>query len=455
MMSNNLAKNLHQNLGKLGLEATLADLPLWDLSVEITTLTKEVVKLFENDAVTPGVLLKKDGLFCGMLSRRRFLKRMSRPYALELFLHRPLSTFDNIENFAANVLSGDTPILTASQIALERDNGQMYEPIVVMGADGYYGLVDMPILLQAQSHIHQLTHQLLKEQTHVHMIQTEKMASLGRMLAGIAHEIRNPVNCIHGNMQFLQDYFGDLLTVVEAYQGEIKQPPQAIAELLENIELTFVQEDLPKILQSIEISAIRMTEIVASLGNFSRIDETKKQLVNLPECINSTLLILNNRCRRKGIKIHQDIEPNLPIILGYSGQLSQVLMNILANALDALEEKQEMLVQNQSSGWQPQIDIRVFSQFSDLEDGLSWVCVEIRDNGDGMPQDVQGNIFQDFFTTKSLGKGTGLGLAISNDIIRKKHQGRLEFNSIPGQGTAFLIWLPIETIGRSPVMQVA
>jgi signal transduction histidine kinase len=293
-MISNLAHNHSQSLVKLDLNATLADLPLCEISIDIARLTKEVVKLFENDAMIPGVILKRDGKFYGMLSRRRFLKRMSRPYALEIFLNRPLSTFDQIESFTASIFPDSTIILEASQAALERENGQMYEPIAVAKADGDYGLIDMPILLQAQSQIHQLTHQLLKEQTYAHMVQTEKMASLGRMLAGIAHEIRNPVNCIHGNMQFLQDYFGDLLSLVEVYQSEVGQPSPAIAKLLQEVELDFLQEDLSKILQSVELSAVRMTEIVTSLGNFSRIDETKKQLINLSGWINSTLLILES-----------------------------------------------------------------------------------------------------------------------------------------------------------------
>jgi signal transduction histidine kinase len=163
---------------------------------------------------------------------------------------------------------------------------------------------------------------------------------------------------------------------------------------------------------------------------------------------------LANRFRKKGVVIHQTIEPNLPEVLGYSGQLSQVLINILANALDALEEKQELLAVNLDSpqvmDWQPQINIRVFSRFSDLDHSQDWVCIEIQDNANGIPEAVQKNMFKDFFTTKSLGKGTGLGLAISHDIIQQKHQGRLKFQSILGQGTTFAIWLPVEwSAGKS------
>ena len=386
-----------------------------------------------------------------MVSRRRFLKRMSRPYALEIFLHRPLSTLYNVENFPVNILPDSTPVAEAAQFALEREGNQMYEPIVVERENGEYALIDVPLVLYAQSHIHQLTSQLLTEQTHAHMVQTEKMASLGRMVAGIAHEIRNPVNCVHGNMSFLQNYFDDLLTLVKTYQTEIPNPTPAIAEQLEEADIEFLEEDLPKILQSIEISAVRMTEIVASLRNFSRIDETKQQLIKLSECLDSTLLILNNRFKKSGITVTKNYEANLPDILGYSGQLSQVFINLLANALDALEEKQENQNPQVEPGWEPTINIDIFTKYHDPDDDFSveprdFICVQISDNANGISDEVKQRIFDDFFTTKPLGKGTGLGLSISHEIITKKHRGYLELQSQVDVGSAFLVWLPIGNI---------
>lgn len=426
------------HLETLSLHSTLAELPSYNKTVDVAHLTKVVVKLFEEDTLIPGVILKRNGLFYGMISRRRFLKRMSRPYALEIFLKRPLSTLYNVENFPVNILPEHTPILDAAQFVLERQEGQMYEPVVIETQEGGYSLIDVPLLLYAQSHIHQLTSQLLKEQTHAQRVQTEKMASLGRMVAGIAHELRNPVNCIHGNMDFLRDYFGDLLRLVEGLQREIPEPSPAIAALLEEVELDFLQEDLGKILESIAISSVRMTEIVTSLRNFSRVDERKQELINLPECIESTLLILNNRTKKKDITIFRDYDSDLPEILGYSGQLSQVFLNLFANALDAIEEKQ---AGNPETVWEPQIAVKI-TTLKNQNGDRPWICVQIQDNADGIPAEVQQQIFQDFFTTKPLGKGTGLGLAISHEIITQKHGGKIELDSQPGIGSTFAIWLP-------------
>ncbi|AFY38784.1 histidine kinase [[Leptolyngbya] sp. PCC 7376] len=446
----NLSSTYADSLAKLTIESSLRDLTLYKKSVDVKNLTKILLKIFENDTVIPGVILKKGKEFYGMVSRRRFLKRMSRPYALDLFLKRPLTTLYNVDNFPVNILPESTPVLEAAQFALEREGEQMYEPIVVQRENGKYALIDVPLVLYAQSHIHKLTNELLQEKTHAHVVQTEKMASLGRMVAGVAHEIRNPVNCVHGNVSFLQNYFDDLLGLVKMYQAELPQPSVMIANYLKDIEIEFLEEDLPKILQSVEISAVRMIEIVTSLRNFSRIDETKQQLIKLPECLDSTLLILNNRTKKHRVKITRNYEANLPDILGYSGQLSQVFINLLANALDALEEKlsrQDFLAE---TAWIPEIQVDIFTQFSELDsDGLNesrdWICVKISDNADGMPKKVRQRIFEEFFTTKPRGKGTGLGLAISHEIVTRKHAGRLELTTKIGEGSAFSIWLPLQS----------
>jgi signal transduction histidine kinase len=437
------------SFAKLTLGSTLAALPLFQTQLDVTSLTKKVVHKFQQDGLIPGIILRKKGKFYGMISRRRFLERMSRPYALEIFLNRPLSTLYDIENFSADVLPAGTPIPEAAEYALRRNPERMYEPIVAVDETQNYSLVDVPHLLNAQSHIYQLTHQLLKEQTHAHMVQTEKMASLGRMVAGVAHEIRNPVNCVYGNMSFIKNYFADLLNLVQAYQSELVTPSPAIAALEEEVELDFLKDDLPKILQSVELSAGRMTEIVASLRNFSRIDENKQQLVNVPECIDSTLLILNNRFKKQRVEVQKDYEANLPEILGFAGQLSQVFINLIANALDALDEKQSRIIKQNTDGKtlsQPLICLKIFAEFSEKEDKTDWLCVQIIDNADGIPENVQQHIFDNFFTTKPLGKGTGLGLAISHEIITQKHRGKLKLDSTLGQGSTFTVRLPIMTI---------
>ena len=182
------------------------------------------------------------------------------------------------------------------------------------------------------------------------MIQTEKMASLGQMVAGIAHEIKNPVGCITGNFEFLDDYCEKLIQLLTAYAAEVPQPSDDLSQLKDDYELDFIVEDLPKILKSIKLGSERLTKIVGSLQNFSHLDESRHQPANIHECIDSTLIILNNRLK-KGIKIIKTYA-DLPLVNCSSGQLSQVFMNLISNAIDALNEKKEKS-RNESSSWQP------------------------------------------------------------------------------------------------------
>lgn len=432
------------NLDHLSIDSILADLPSYTDTIEISCLTKQVINKFKEDAITPGIILVENGEFYSMISRRRFLERMSRPYALDIFSKRPISLLYNAESthLHVEILSANIPILKAARLSLRRSAEFIYEPLVIQKESGEYALIDVPQLLYAQSHLHKLTHQLLKEQTHTHMVQNEKMASLGRMVAGIAHEIRNPVNCIYGNIEFLENYFGDLLGLINLYQQEIKQPPQAIADFIEAIELDFLEKDLQKVIQSIQVSSERTARIVTNLRNFSHIDEKVMQVISIPECINGTLLILNSRIKNT-IQVQTDYEANLPDITGYSGQLSQVFMNLIVNAIDALEEKIEATKELSNSTWQPTITISATAHTLENSQRKNWLCINIIDNADGIPEDVQIKLFQDFFTTKPAGKGTGLGLTISREIITEKHQGRLELSSKLGVGSTFSVWLPI------------
>jgi signal transduction histidine kinase len=284
------------------------------------------------------------------------------------------------------------------------------------------------------------------QRTQAQMLQAEKMSSLGQLVAGIAHEVNNPVNFIHGNINYVHEYTQQLLELVELYQQTYTEPVPAIADKIDDIDLDFLSTDLPKLLSSMRIGTDRIAEIVKSLRNFSRLDEADLKQADLHEGLDNTLLILQHRLKstqhKTAISIMRDYG-SLPSVYCYPGQLNQVFMNILANAIDALAERQTL--QNSSSP--PQITIRT----QRIE---NWVEIAIADNGCGIPEDIQSRIFDPFFTTKPVGKGTGMGMSISYQIITQKHHGKLLFFSTPNQGTEFLIQIPIAPPAE-PVVKLA
>jgi NO-binding membrane sensor protein with MHYT domain/signal transduction histidine kinase len=273
------------------------------------------------------------------------------------------------------------------------------------------------------------------------LVQSEKMSSLGQLVAGVAHEINNPVGFIHGNLGHVQTYAQDLLSLVELYQKHYPNPIVEIQAKAEEIDLPFLQQDLDKILASMKIGTDRIRQIVLSLRNFSRIDEAAFKTVDIHEGIDSTLMILQHRLKasseRPAIEVIQDYA-KLPLLECYPGPLNQVLMNLLANAIDALEESNAKRTFQEIKDNPSQITIR--TGMLDQQ----WVEITILDNGSGIPEKVKKQIFDPFFTTKSIGKGTGMGLSISYQIIVEKHGGKLECVSNPNQGTEFVIQIPIQ-----------
>lgn len=295
---------------------------------------------------------------------------------------------------------------------------------------------------QAQSQALQHT---LKElqQTQAQVLQSEKMSSLGQLVAGIAHEINNPVNFIHGNLSHANSYAHDLLELVALYQQSYPQPTAAIADHLNAIDLDFLRQDLAKLLTSMQVGTERIREIVKSLRSFSRLDEAEVKPVNIHEGIDSTLMILQNRIKDNAsdheIKIIKHYG-KLPEVECFAGKLNQVFMNVLANAIDAVEEssvaRSSHPNQAASSTDQPTIHITTAIQGDR-------VAIRIADNGTGIPAAIQAKIFDPFFTTKPVGKGTGMGLSISYQIITDKHGGEFSCHSTRDQGTEFLIQIPI------------
>ncbi|MEM9539036.1 MAG: ATP-binding protein [Cyanobacteria bacterium P01_E01_bin.42] len=297
---------------------------------------------------------------------------------------------------------------------------------------------------QAQTeltHTNQLLQQTLQElqQTQVHMVQSEKMSALGQMMAGIAHEINNPVNFIHGNLHHVQNYVRDLLQLLESYGREHYNPSPDLVEQLEDTELEYLQEDLPQIVRSMQMGTDRIQEIVNSLRTFSRVDEAIVKEVDLHQCLDSTLTILGNRFKAQSDCPEIEIVKNyaeLPLVNCHAGQLNQVFMNILSNAIDALREwEQEQTLEERKLN-PSRIRIQTETQNN------NWIVISIADNGPGIPETIQSRLFDPFFTTKGVGKGTGLGLSISYQIVVQKHGGRLECESKSGQGTTFAIAIP-------------
>jgi signal transduction histidine kinase len=287
--------------------------------------------------------------------------------------------------------------------------------------------------------------------TQLQLVQTEKMSSLGQLVSGVAHEINNPVNFIHGNIDHIDTYSQDLLKVIEAYQSHYPNPPQAVQALVEEVELDFLNEDLLKLLESMKMGTNRIRQIVLSLRNFSRLDESEFKAVDLHEGIENTLLILQHRLKAKpelpAIQVIKSYG-KLPLVDCYPGQLNQAFMNLLANAVDAVEDALPQRIEEKTGVGRPDL-VGTISIATELM-AENWVRITIADNGLGIPDSVQSKIFEPFFTTKPVGKGTGLGLSISYQIITEKHQGKMSCDSTPGEGTKFIIQIPVHQPEPSP-----
>lgn len=373
-------------------------------------------------------------------------------------------------------------------------------------------------LRQSEARLRQQTKELeaaLEElqQTQFQLIQAEKMSSLGQLVAGVAHEINNPVSFIYGNLAHATEYIRDLLKLVKLYQREYTNPPAQIERLSEEIDLDFLMGDLPKLVSSMQIGSERIRQIVLSLRNFSRLDEAEMKCVDLHEGLDSTLLILQHRLKAKGngpeIEIIKEYG-DLPLVECYPGPLNQVFMNILSNAIDALElaaaegnreggdspgerlrdrppsqpaapgeentrgetqgnspcirictsfiressEPRSPHLRPSSGGGEDKGAIAPYDAQRTIASPVPCVAIRIADNGPGMNETIRKRLFEPFFTTKPVGKGTGLGLSIGYQIVVERHGGRLQCLSTPGQGTEFTIEIPIQQqYGNLPRLQ--
>jgi signal transduction histidine kinase len=458
-----LAMQSMKNADELNLkhDSTLRELPVWTVYLELDHPGNELSEIFEQEPLLPGVILTRNHQCVGMISRKIFFEQMSRPYGLGLFAGRPVEYLYNFLLPEIFTLAEDISIVDATQMALGRSPNLVYEPILIKNYDNnQHSLLDFHQLLLAYSQIHVLTVSRLKREkekvrmakadfrdlqhNYTRLLQNEKMIALGQLVAGIAHEINNPINFIYGNIIYATEYAQDLIFILESYQ-QGKSAQDIEKEVKERgIEVEFMMEDLPKLLSSMKVGATRINEIVLSLRNFSRLDQAELKFVDIHEGIENTLIILKHNLKAKPdrpeVQVIKDYG-DLPLVECYAGQLNQVFMNIIANAIDALSESYQIskFSDNFNSNSKENLTIYIHSQITDD----NYVMVRVIDNGMGIPENIKQRLFDPFFTTKPVGKGTGLGLSISYQIVVEKHGGQIYCNSTLGEGSEFVIKIPI------------
>ncbi|MCC5605414.1 hybrid sensor histidine kinase/response regulator [Nostoc sp. CHAB 5834] len=279
------------------------------------------------------------------------------------------------------------------------------------------------------------------QESQLQLVQTEKMSALGQLVAGVAHEINNPVGFIHGNLRHASVYFQDMINLIDLYQHHYPNPVSEIQEQIAAIDLNYMLTDLPNLISSMKEGVQRIRDISISLRTFSRTDSDRKVSCNIHDGIDSTIMILKHRLKaseeRPDIQVIKDYG-TLPELECFIGQLNQVFMNLLANAIDALEESNVGRTYIEIEANPNQILIQ-----TTLAEDKNYILIRIKDNGVGMSANVQQKIFDYLFTTKLVGQGTGLGLSIARQIVVEKHGGTLEVNSAIGKGSEFIIKLPI------------
>ncbi|BAU44373.1 sensor histidine kinase [Leptolyngbya sp. O-77] len=483
------------NIQVLSSESTLEELPLHDFQADYEQTGLQVAAVFEQHPALPGVVLWDAARFVGMLSRQRLLEYLLRPHGTELFLSRPLKVLHSYACQPPLVLPGHTPILAAAQQVLRRSPDQFNEPIVVQ-ADGAYYLLSPHELNRAHWQIRGIETQVRYERTQVQLIQSEKMAGLGRLVDGVAHEILDPVGFIWGNLSHVSSYAADLLDLVAAYEASLPSVPPAVQQLQHAIELEYVKRDLPQAIASIRAGAERLKNLATSLQNFCHVDEVYPKPANLHECLDSIVLLLKSRLTGE-IDIVCEYG-HLPPVPCFIGQLSQVFMNILINAVEALLDSATYQSWVEGMGdrpthaaagslRKPQIVITTaiqglsdpspsggtsanpsgaiapadsepfktttktaqFPPGSTARNERRWVSVRITDNGPGLSPETQQRILESFTVERRAAKETSL--SVSYQIVTAKHGGQFRLKSpalFPtdapaGIGTEFEILLPL------------
>ncbi|MEH2077427.1 MAG: ATP-binding protein [Nostoc sp.] len=431
---------------ELDLDSTLQELPMYNFPVETNHTGMEVASFLERYPLLPGIILVEQGKFIGMISRRRLLEFLIRPFGQELFVQQPLGVLYSYARIPMLLLADTTAISTAMQLSLKRSPELLAEPIVVETESGAYRLLDVQELNIISWQIRGMDNLVRYERSQAQMIQNDKMANLGRLVDGVAHEILDPVGFIWGNITYVSNYSQDLLKLIAAYDKELPSTSQVINQVKEDIEFDFLEQDLSRSLASIRTGAERLKKLVTSLQNFCHIDELYPKPVDLHACIDSIILLINSRLQGE-IEIVK-YYGQLPPVYCFMGQLNQVLMNIFSEVVDTLLNeavRQQLHLEDTKTVQKPRIEIttEVISQEASNPNAPDsrWVLIRIADNGPGMSQELQQQIMESFSLETKNSKNTSL--AVSYRIITVKHGGKLNFHSQTGIGTKFEILLPL------------
>ena len=452
------------SLPALGIQSTLNDLPLHATCLSLDALGTEAAQTFEKAPSLPGLLLTHHNNIVGVLSRQRFLEFLLRPQGQDLFLSKPLHLLHSYAYLKPLALPHNTSILSAAGAMLRRPIELQGEPILVTGC-GDDRLLSSQDLNVAHWQIRGVETQIRYERTQAYMLQNQKMASLGRLVDGVAHEMLDPLGFIWGNLTHVAQYCQQLMELIETYEKVLDTEAiaaPAIIELKEDIELDYLQEDLPSTIRSIQSGAERLKQLASSLQNFCHIDEVYPKPADLHELLDSIVLLINSQLTTR-IRIVRQYTP-LPPVLCFAGQLSQVFMNILTYCIDVLlahTTRHGMTAElgtaiAQKVGFEDvgEPQILITTRLCSVPDGNDiaenrWVSITVADNGPGLSESSQKQILQAFSIQQRLEKETDL--AMSYRIITAKHGGRFYLRSrqisgqdiAPGIGTEFEIQLPL------------
>ncbi|MGP1375086.1 MAG: sensor histidine kinase [Almyronema sp.] len=451
-------RQLEASNAPLKIDSVLSDLPLFELEVESDCLGSELAQCFERYPQLPGVVLLEKGKLLGLITRQTFLEYLLRPQGLELFLQQPLRVLYSYARSPALILPTTTSIITAAQKALLRSPEQQHHPLVVKCAK-VYRLLSVPDLNVAYWQIRGIETQVRYERAQAQMLQSEKMAALGRLVDGVAHELSDPIGFIWGNLAHLEDYAQQLLELIAAYEADGTAASAAVRQLKAEIDLDYLQSDLPKTLSSIRGGANRIKQLAASLQNFCHIDEVYPKPASLHDLLDSILLLLTSQLNTPVHIVRQ--YGHLPPVSCFAGQLNQVFMNILSNAVDTLLEQtirctlaaEFNRTKPAQADYLPTLTLTTAMKPDPAQNPSDsdrrWVVLQISDNGPGLAPEIEQQVQQGFAQEKRMMKETSL--AMSYHIITGKHGGRFYVRSrtfvekkTPADiGSQFEIWLPL------------